>query len=298
MLFVNIILPVFILIFCGYMAEKKIGLDFRTLTDCSLYIFSPALVFSSLIRQNLQLTLTLDIFFFMVLYTLALYLLVRFVAAATSMPQEKSGALVLTTVVMNVGNFGLPLAYFAFGEQGLNVSVLTFVLFNIPLSTLAIVVAQGGKVPLGKALVNTFKIPIFHAVALAFLFKAVDLSVPFFLLRAIELLGDAAIPLMLLLLGMQLARTKLEAQWSFLSLATLIRLGIAPLVAWAIATLLDMSGTTRNVIILQTSTPSAILPLLYSLRFGMRPDLVAGTILVTTLLSAATLTIILYLLQG
>ncbi|BCA79733.1 AEC family transporter [Desulfuromonas sp. AOP6] len=298
MLFVNIILPVFILIFCGYMAEKKIGLDFRTLTDCSLYIFSPALVFSSLIRQNLQLTLTLDIFFFMVLYTLALYLLVRFVAAATSMPQEKSGALVLTTVVMNVGNFGLPLAYFAFGEQGLNVSVLTFVLFNIPLSTLAIVVAQGGKVPLGKALVNTFKIPIFHAVALAFLFKAVDLSVPFFLLRAIELLGDAAIPLMLLLLGMQLARTKLEAQWSFLSLATLIRLGIAPLVAWAIATLLDMSGTTRNVIILQTSTPSAILPLLYSLRFGMRPDLVAGTILVTTLLSAATLTTILYLLQG
>lgn len=298
MLFVNIILPVFILIFCGYLAEKKFGLDFRTLTNCSLYLFSPALVFSSLIRQTLQLSLTLNIFFFMVLYTLALYLLVRLIAAGASMSQEKSGALVLTTVVMNVGNFGLPLAYFAFGEEGLNVSVLTFVLFNIPLSTLAIVVAQGGKVPLGQALVNTFKIPIFHAVALAFLFKAVDLSVPFFLLRAIELLGDAAIPLMLVLLGMQLARTKMESQWGFLSLATIIRLAIAPLVAWAIATLLDINGTTRSVIILQTSTPSAVLPLLYSLRFGMRPDLVAGTIFVTTLVSAASLTIILYLLQG
>jgi len=298
MLFVNIILPVFILIFCGYLAEKKIGLDFRTLTNCSLYLFSPALVFSSLVRQTLQLSLTLNIFFFMVLYTLALYLLVRLIAAGTAMSQENSGALVLTTVVMNVGNFGLPLAYFAFGEEGLNVSVLTFVLFNIPLSTLAIVVAQGGKVPLGQALINTFKIPIFHAVALAFLFKAVDLSVPFFLLRAIELLGDAAIPLMLVLLGMQLARTKMESQWGFLSLATLIRLAIAPLVAWGIASLLDINGTARNVIILQTSTPSAVLPLLYSLRFGMRPDLVAGTIFVTTLVSAASLTIILYLMQG
>lgn len=298
MLFVNIILPVFILIFCGYLAEKKIGLDFRTLTNCSLYLFTPALVFSSLIRQTLELSLTLNIFFFMVLYTLSLYLLVRLIAAGTAMSQENSGALVLTTVVMNVGNFGLPLAYFAFGEQGLHVSVLTFVLFNIPLSTLAIVVAQGGEVPLGKALINTFKIPIFHAVALAFLLKAVDLSVPFFVLRAVELLGDAAIPLMLVLLGMQLARTRLESQWGFLSLATIIRLAIAPLIAWAITVLLAIDGTSRNVIILQTSTPSAVLPLLYALRFGMRPDLVAGTIFVTTLLSAGSLTIILYLLQG
>ncbi|MCP3177916.1 MAG: AEC family transporter [Desulfuromonadales bacterium] len=298
MLFVNIILPVFILIFCGYLAEKKIGLDFRTLTNCSLYLFTPALVFSSLIRQTLELSLTLNIFFFMVLYTLSLYLLVRLIAAGTAMSRENSGALVLTTVVMNVGNFGLPLAYFAFGEQGLHVSVLTFVLFNIPLSTLAIVVAQGGEVPLGKALINTFKIPIFHAVALAFLLKAVDLSVPFFVLRAVELLGDAAIPLMLVLLGMQLARTRLESQWGFLSLATIIRLAIAPLIAWAITVLLAIDGTSRNVIILQTSTPSAVLPLLYALRFGMRPDLVAGTIFVTTLLSAGSLTIILYLLQG
>ncbi|MDW7645797.1 MAG: AEC family transporter [Desulfuromonadales bacterium] len=298
MLFVNIILPVFILIFCGYLAEKKIGLDFRTLTNCSLYLFTPALVFSSLTRQTLQLSLTLNIFFFMVLYTLTLYLLVRLIAAGTALSRENSGALVLTTVVMNVGNFGLPLAYFAFGEQGLNVSVLTFVLFNIPLSTLAIVVAQGGEVPLGKALINTFKIPIFHAVALAFLLKAVDLSVPFFILRAVELLGDAAIPLMLVLLGMQLARTRLESHWGFLSLATLIRLAVAPLVAWAITALLAIDGTSRNVIILQTSTPSAVLPLLYALRFGMRPDLVAGTIFVTTLLSAGSLTIILYLLQG
>ena len=210
---------------------------------------------------------------------------------------EDRGALILTTAVMNVGNFGLPLTYFAFGEKGLDVSIITFVLFNIPLSTLAIVVAQGGETPLRQALVNTFKIPIFHGVALAFLLKALSINLPTFLLRPIDLMGQAAIPLMLILLGMQLARTKLQAQWGFLSVAALIRLCLAPLIAWGIAILLGLPDTARNVVILQTSTPSAVLPLLYALRFGMRPDLVAGTIFSTTCLSAISLTVILYLLQ-
>jgi hypothetical protein len=96
---------------------------------------------------------------------------------------------------------------------------------------------------------------------------------------------------------MQLARTRLQILPGFLSLATGIRLILAPLVAWGLTSLLDLQGLTRNVVILQTSTPSAVLPLLYSLRFGTRPDLVAGAIFVTTLLSAVSLTLILYLLQ-
>lgn len=297
MLFVNIILPVFLIIFCGFVAEKKSGLDFRTLTNCSLYIFSPALVFSALIRQELNLDLTRDLFFFMVLYTAILFFLTKGLGSILRFNHEEKGALTLTTVVMNVGNFGLPLAYFAFGEKGLDVSILTFVLFNIPLGTLAIVVAQGGQIPIKDALANTFKIPIFHGVALAFLLKALSISIPSFILRPIDLLGQAAIPLMLILLGMQLARTKLEAQWGFMTVASIVRLCIAPMIAWGVAIFLNLEGTTRNVVVLQTSTPSAVLPLLYALRFGMRPDLVAGTIFSTTLFSALSLTIILYLLQ-
>jgi len=71
---------------------------------------------------------------------------------------------------------------------------------------------------------------------------------------------------------------------------------IAPLIAWVVTLLLGLDELTRNVVILQTSTPSAVLPLLYSLRFGTRPDLVAGAIMVSTLLSAVSLTVILYLL--
>jgi malate permease and related proteins len=177
------------------------------------------------------------------------------------------------------------------------VSVLTFVIFNIPLSTLAIVLAQSGGAPLSQAVRNALGIPIFHALLLALVLKGLAVQPPDFLLRPVELLGQAAIPLMLALLGMQLARTSLVALPGFLALSSGMRLLLAPAVAWGLTALLGIEGLTRSVLILQTSTPAAVLPLLYALRFGSRPDLVAGAIFVTTLLSAATLTLLLYLLE-
>ena len=102
---------------------------------------------------------------------------------------------------------------------------------------------------------------------------------------------------MLVLLGMQLARTRALVQPGFLTLSAGLRLVVGPLLAWGLTTLLGFKGLPRAVVILQTSTPSAVLPLLYAVRFGTRPDLVASAIFVSTLLSAGTLTILLYLLH-
>lgn len=297
MLFIDIILPVFLIVAVGYFFEKKSRPDFRPLTDISLYIFSPALVLSALVKQDISLSLTGDILLFMVLYTAGMALFAFVAARAMSFGPEQKRALSLTTVFMNVGNFGLPLAWFAFGEAGLNISIMTFVLFNIPLGSLAIIIAQGKGTALKSALGNMAKIPIFHAVLLALAIKGFGIELPLVLLRPVELLGQAAIPVMLVLLGMQLAKTKLQGSLAFLSLSTVLRLLVAPALGWALTTALGMEGLVQAVVILQTSTPSAVLPLLYSLRFGTRPDLVAGAILVTTAASAVTLTALLYLLQ-
>ncbi|WP_429885444.1 AEC family transporter [Geoalkalibacter halelectricus] len=296
MLFIQVVLPVFVIIASGFVLEKCARLDFRTLTLTSLYLLAPALVFSALMKREFDLSLAGNLFLFMMLYTAILYALSRGLAALLGLDGESRSALLLTTVMMNVGNFGLPLTYFAFGEAALEISVLTFVLFNIPLGTLAIVIAQGSRSSLPTALANMGKIPIFHGVILAFFFKWIGWTPPDFILRPLDLLGQAAIPLMLAMLGMQLARTQWQARVGFFSLATAVRLGVAPLIAWGLTALLGIDGLTRAVVILQTSTPSAVLPLLYSLRFGGRADLVAGTILMTTLFSAVTLTILLYLL--
>ena len=297
MLFVQVILPVFLIIFAGFALEKTLHPDFATLTNCSLYLFAPALVFSALMRQQVPLDLAGRLGLFMLLYTSGMLLLAVAVGRLLALQEEVRRALNLTTVMMNVGNYGLPLAYFAFGSAGLNISVLTFVLFNIPLGTLAILLAQGGRPPLREAVANMLKIPIFHGVVAAFLLKILALQPPPFLLRPVELLGQAAVPMMLVLLGMQLARTRSLQAPGFLALSSCLRLLVAPGLAWGLTALIGIEGLARGVVILQTSTPSAVLPLLYALRFDSRPDLVAGAIFVSTLCSALTLTLVLYLLQ-
>ena len=130
MLFVQIILPVFLIVLAGFALEKFAHLDFRTLTYCSLYLFSPALVFATLMKRPVRLDLALDLFLFMLLYTAILLAVAVAVGRLLKMKKDAQGALSLSTVMMNVGNFGLPLAFFAFGQAGLDVSVLTFVIFN------------------------------------------------------------------------------------------------------------------------------------------------------------------------
>jgi hypothetical protein len=296
MLFVQVILPVFLIVLAGFVLEKKSALDIRTLTYSSLYLFSPALVFAALMKREISFALAGRIGLFMLLYTAVMMVLACAAGRLLRFDRDTRSALHLTTVVMNVGNFGLPLAWFAFGEAGQEVSVLTFFFFNLSLSSLAIVLAQGEKASPGEAIVNAMKIPMFPAGVLALALQAAQLRVPEAILRPVDLLGQAAIPVMLVLLGMQLARTRLQSGAGFFALSAALRLAAAPLVALALAALLHIHGLARSVIVLQTSTPSAVLPLLYALRFGTRPDLVAGAIFVSTLLSAATLTVLLYLL--
>ncbi len=296
MLFVNIILPVFLIVFAGFVLEKKAKLDFRTLSYSSLYLFTPALVFAALMKTEISFSLAGSIGLFMLLYTVAMMALSAMAGRLLRFDREKQSALHLTTVMMNVGNFGLPLSWFAFGQAGQEVSILTFFFFNLVLSSLAIVLAQGSTT-LKDAVANALKIPIFHAGVLALALQAASIRLPDLVLRPIELLGQAAVPLMLVLLGMQLARTRLPAGIGFFVLSACLRLAVAPVVGLALAWLLSIEGLAHNVLILQTSTPSAVLPLLYSIKFGTRPDLVAGAISVSTVLSAATLTVLLYLLQ-
>lgn len=296
MLFVDIVLPVFLIVAAGFWLQKQFAPDIQTITNCSLYLLTPAMVFAALHKSAVEPAMVADITLFMLLYTGILLALAQLSGKVFHYDFEKRRALALSTCMMNCGNFGLPLVYFAFGEAGLGFSVLTFVIFSIPLSTLGIMLAQKEATDWRSSLVNTLRIPIFYAVVLALGVNFLQVPLGRFIMRPIELLGQAAIPLMLILLGMQLARTSIKREVGFLTQATAIRLVLAPLLAWGLTAVLGIGGMAQKVVILQTSTPAAVLPLLYSLRYGTRPDLVATAVVLTTLLSAASLTLLLYLL--
>jgi predicted permease len=130
----------------------------------------------------------------------------------------------------------------------------------------------------------------------------VDLSgegqgVPSALFRGVALMSDAALPLLLLLLGMQLAQGVAVEQPRLASLAVGLRLLVSPLLAFGLAWLLGLSDLSMRVVVLEASMPTAVNMVLYSLEFDARPGFVAGVVVVSTLLSLATLTLLLGVLR-
>lgn len=297
MAFVKIILPIFIIISMGVFFEKIKHPDFKTISDLTLYFFAPCLVFAGLLKAHEQIaSFFTKALAFMVALTLIFWGLSILFGHILKFDPKRQSAFSLSTIMMNTGNYGLPLVLFAYGPEGLAYGVIVMVLFTFPLGTLAIYIASRGRDNPGKSFLEMFKIPLFYAVVLAALWRWLHLPMPGFIFKTIDMVGEAAIPGLLILLGMQLARTRLKGDTKPILSSSFLRLIISPIVAFFLCFLLNIKGLPRNVLILQTSTPSAIIPLLYAVKYDTHPEMVAGNILASTLLSAATLTGLLYFL--
>ncbi|RTZ94304.1 MAG: hypothetical protein DSY91_00485 [Deltaproteobacteria bacterium] len=297
MVFVKILLPIFLIIGLGVFFEKVKKPDFKTISDLTLYFFAPCLIFAGLLKGHKQIASFFPkALIFMVALTLIFWGISILWGKIMRFDPKRQSAFSLGTIMMNTGNYGLPLVLFAYGPEGLAYGVIVLVLFTFPLGTLAIYIASRGRDNPGKALLEMFKVPLFYAVILAALWRWLSLPMPGFIFKTIDMVGQAAIPGLLMLLGMQLARTRLKGDLKDILSSSFLRLAVSPFIALFLCLILNIKGLPRNVLILQTSTPSAIIPLLYAVKYDTRPDMVAGSILVSTLLSALSLTALLYFL--
>jgi predicted permease len=209
-----------------------------------------------------------------------------------------TAALLLTTMFMNSGNYGLPTANFAFGQAGLDRALLYFIAQAIMAQTLTIAIAQAGNSNWRTGFKQILKMPPIYAVCVALVLRWLGVSfdtpnVLGSLLHGIDLISQATLPLLLMLLGMQLAQETVIEDVPLTSIAVIIRLFASPLIAYGLAVALQLDALATNVVVLQASMPTAVNMVLYSLEFNARPKFVAGTVVITTLLSVVTLTILL-----
>ncbi len=183
----------------------------------------------------------------------------------------------------NVGNMGLPLCLFAFGDEGLALGIIFFTVFVAIQFTLGISVAAGRLSV--RTLVRT---PLAWACLLGIALQLAGVRLPHWVDNTIGLVGDLAIPMMLLTLGVALAKLKVTSLWRSVVLS-LGRLGLGLSVGIALAELLGLEGAARGVLILESAMPVAVLNYLFAARYERSPEEIAGLVLVSTALSFVTL---------
>jgi predicted permease len=293
---INIILPIVLIAAVGFILARKIGLEARPLSRTMLYFFTPALVFSQTYHAKLSSEYA-SIATFSITMTVIMVIVSWLLAKVMRYDRLTSSAFMLGVLFVNAGNYGLPLVLFAFGEEGLARAAFYFTMSAILVQTLGIFVAARGKADARVALMNTLKLPIVYAVTLGLIFNLAHIEIPAPLTKAIDLAGGAAVPLMLTILGIELARAKIESDRAVIGLATITKLIVVLLFAFPLAALMGLEGVTRAVCIVEASMPTAVMATIVAVEFDTRPKLVTGIVFTSTLGSILSLTILLGILK-
>jgi predicted permease len=193
----------------------------------------------------------------------------------------------------NAGNLGLPLSLYAFGPEGLGYAIAYFSVSSVANFTLGQMIAAGKANWAGLV-----RQPILYAVLIGAALAYAQVQLPAWAGTTVSLIGSLTVPLMLVMLGSALSRLKVAAFGRAL-FVSLVRLGMGAAVGIGVATALGLTGNLRAVLILQAANPVAVYNYFFAQRWGNEPEAVAGVVVLSTLLSMATVPLLLtWLMAG
>jgi len=204
------VLPVFLVAGAAYAVRRAFPLNVKTLSILNLYLLIPCLVFSGLSRRVIQWGLFARYAVAVLAVTLLMLGLLYVVSRLRKLEGAHQSAFLLTQFP-NLGNFGLPLVLFAFGQETLPLGILVLVCGSFLQNTLGIYLAQRSRHAVLGAITRVFQFPMIYAFFLALVLQRMGWRPPteltgsnssgalaLSLVRAVDLLADAAIPAQLM----------------------------------------------------------------------------------------------------
>lgn len=297
-IFVNNIAPVLIVAGVGYIAGKRLSVDPQSIGLLIFNVFSPALVFYSLYDSKIGgqelVVLLVGITLFQFIMAGLAYLVMRFYGGE----RLERASLMLSSCCLNGGNYGLSIASFAFGEAVFARAVVVYIGNTALNYTLGVFVASSGHQGTKSALLTILRVPAFYATLIAFLLRGFQIELPVPLFRAVTVMKDAAIPAMLILLGLQLSQSMAINRWKLVSIGVVLKLLIAPLVGVGLALLFHLEGVAAIALILQSAMPTAVVTLVLAKQYHLDETLSLNLIMASTLLSPFTLSVLILLLRN
>jgi len=307
--FVSAVLPVLSVVAVGYLLRLSRPIDVGPLNTVTLYVLLPALVLYSLLSSDLGGDLP-RLVLAIVVFTAVLFAIAIGAGRVLGESGSRLSALAFVAALPNVGNFGIPVATFAFGSAGGTVAIVFTVTQSVITYTLGVYVAARGAGGEWQSHVGrVVRLPLVYVVALALLLRAVGVVPPAggTTMETLELVGNASIPVFLIVLGVQLAETDPESAIRETTPAIGLRFLVAPAVAILTATLVGFqTPVVSRSFVLLTAAPAAVTPLVLLIEFGSGdvrasptgPEYHGTAVFVSTLLSIPVVTGLIVVLRS
>lgn len=277
----NIVLPVFAVAALGFIfgRRQKRTPDMTFINYANVMVFCPALVFSALLANPVEMGQSWPLITAGVLIIIVPGVLLSFIPK----PGVSKPAFLVPGMFRNTGNIGIPLMMLAYGKHMLGDIVLLFVLANLLHFSLGLfLLSRGGSRWMW------LKNPNVWAAVFGVLLAPYTAYIPDFVITSVDITGQIAIPLMLFGLGVRLSLDKIE------QIGLALRINIMYLLAGLLTLpivlyILPLSPEWSRLIVLSVMLPPAVLNYLLCEQYKVEPKTVASVVLLGNVMSIITI---------
>jgi malate permease and related proteins len=290
----EVVLPVIVVTLAGVLLGRFIKPDQAGISKITLFALSPALALDNLTHTEVRLGTALTIIVGYAIFEALMGVLTWFLGR--DQPDKTRRSMVAGVITGNNGNFGLPISLFAFGRAGFELSLIVFTV-SVFFTFVVTAAVLSGSSHWRSSLRAVFRLPLVWCALLGVGLNAFHTTFPTGIDRGIHLLAQAAIPMLLISLGVQIGSQGLPRLTGPIVVSSGLRLFLGPVVALIVGTLVGLSGLERGVLVLSAAMPTAINAFLLAGELGADARTVAGTVVVTTFGSVGTIAVIVSLLR-
>lgn len=291
---VSAVVPVMLIILVGLLAGSTLSIQIQTLSQLTLYILYPAIILDSFYQTDISFDSAKSLLIGYVVTYCLIYISIRLFSKLGSLPSATRTAFIASVLFPNNGNMGLPIITFALGDTGLKIAIIYMICSSILMFCIGPILLQGKTVIYGIR--RALELPLVWSIIIGVSLRISSLTIPTPLYAGIHKLGEAAIPMALVLLGIQLGQTR----WQFgikELISVVMRLLLAPLIAYIVGTNLHLDSLNLQVLVLQTGMPTAVSSVVLINEFDGDTNFVARTIIMSTLISFITIPLLIWLLN-
>jgi len=284
----EVVTPVFLLAAIGYF-WVKLGFEYRVefVTRLAMTLAVPALVFTSLTQNTINPKFLTE----MIIVVCMAYAVVSVLALIFAFIFKLDLRTFLMPLISgNTGNLGLPLCFLAFGKDGLGYAVIVFAFTSIVAFTFGLWVVSGTR-----SFKQPLKEPLVPATILGLLFMFYGWEIPKILTNSLNLISQMAIPLMLITLGVAVARLKTQLAFKTLGIS-ISKIMIGTIAGITVGYQFSIPYEAFAVLIIQMSMPVAVTSYLLAEKYGANSEEVAGLVVVSTFLTTFTTPVVLSVL--
>lgn len=296
---VRVILPLMLMAGTGYLLQKTVRLDIRTLSKLNVNLLVPCFLFDKFYHLNLPLREAQAV----VLYTFGIMASLALLGLGTArlmrLPRGLTVAFIISIVFYNSGNYGLSVMELVFGRESpaMEIQALVLTTQNITNFTLGVLFISAGSHTWRQSLWNVVRYPIVPSFVLAVLLRQSGVALPSFLLVPVERISLALVPMGLVTLGAQIGAVSGVHSGRLLGISAFYRLLVGPLLGVGLILLFGLSGLTAQVLLISCAVPTAVNTALLSIEFRNEAEFASQAVLFSTLLSVLTVTVVIYLAQ-